>query len=714
GWFANPSYLGSQVQAISATDYGDKEFWAKWTVNDYKVTLNTNGGTITSGEIDSYIYGVGATLPTAKNFVKTGATFGGWYADEEFSSSLVVSIPVNETGDKEFWAKWTDIDYTITYNVNEGQFAETPDATYTYGGDTVVLPTPTRDGYTFGGWFSNSSYLGSPILKVLPSETGDKEFWAKWNVNTYKVTLNANEGKINSGNVKNYIYGTTVVLPSDVTKTGYTFDGWYTDEAFSNEAVLAILSTDLGDKTFYANWTKNSYGVTFVTNEGVISEEQNIGTYEYGTGITLPTEVSKEGYTFFGWYTNSSFIGGSVTSVLPSETGDKTFYAKWIVNEYKVSADYDMVMGTVTGDGYFEYKSPATLKAVPNDGYEFVGWNDNEVTDARIQFVVTKDTTLTANFKEKEKVQIAGTLEIPTLKTERESAPIDLIDLFVTTEGSDVIYSATSSAPNVVAATVSEGKLFLTVYEYEGEAEITVTATLPNGEKNSVKATANVVLACNIQVAETITNVSCFGESDGEIALKVTNAAEPYTTQWQNETYTEDTIRNVKANAYTVVITDNEECSFTKTYTVSEPAEMTMKATIKHPTCSNADGSISIDLTGVENASFAWSNEATTQNVASLEKGEYSVVVTNTETGCQISDSYTLVEPEAPVVTVSNVVSTACNASNGAVTISVSEEGLLYSWSNNKTTKNLTNVPAGDYTLSVVNPETNCTATLAV
>ena len=710
GWYTNPSFMGSQVQSILTTDYGDKEFWAKWTVNDYKVILNTNGGTIVNGEVNSYIYGVGATLPTSKNFVKTGATFGGWYADADFTGSLVLSIPVNETGDKEFWAKWIDIDYRITYNVNEGQFDETPNATYKYGGDTVVLPTPTREGYTFGGWFSNSSYLGSPILKVLPSETGDKEFWAKWNVNSYKVTLNANEGTINSGNVKNYIYGTTVVLPSDVTKTGYTFDGWYTDEAFSNEAVLAILSTDLGDKTFFAKFTVNTYNVILVTNEGVINAG-NVESYEFGKGATLPTDVTKEGYSFGGWFSNSSYIGGSVSSIAGNDMGDKQFWAKWTINEYEVIATAEN--GTIEGTGSYEYKSTATLKAVPNDGYEFVGWNGNEVTDARIQFVVTKDTTLVANFKEKEKVQIAGTLEIPTLKTERESAPIDLAGLFTTTEGGEVTYSATSSAPNVVAATVSEDKLFLTVYEYEGEAEITVTATLPNGEKNSVKATANVVLACNIQVEETITNVSCFGESDGEIALKVTNAAEPYTTLWTGDA-TEDTLRNVTAGNYTVNITDNEGCTFSRTYVVSQPAEMTMKATIKNPTCENADGSISIVLTGAESATFAWSNEATTQNVASLEKGEYSVVVTNTETGCQISDSFTLVEPDAPVVTVSNIVSTACNKANGAVTISTNEDGLIYSWSNNNINKNLTNVPAGDYTLNVVNPETNCTASLNV
>ncbi|MBQ3990941.1 MAG: SprB repeat-containing protein, partial [Bacteroidales bacterium] len=345
--------------------------------------------------------------------------------------------------------------------------------------------------------------------------------------------------------------------------------------------------------------------------------------------------------------------------------------------------------------------------------YEFVGWNDNELKDERIQLTVTKDTTLVANFKEKEKVEIVGTLEIPTLKTEREAAPIDLNGLFTTTEGGEVTYSAASSAPNVVAATVSDGKLFLTVYEYEGSADITVTATLPNGEKNTVKATATVVLACNIQVEETITNISCYGESDGEIALKVTNAAEPYTTQWQGQTSTEDTLRNIVAENYTVVITDNENCVYNKTFTVSQPEEMKLSAKIKNPTCENADGSITITLTGAENASFSWSDESTNQNIANLKKGNYSVVITNTETGCQISDSYTLVEPEAPVISVATTVATACNEANGAVYISTNSDDLRYMWSNSKTTKDLENVRAGDYTLEVVDSK-NCKASLNV
>ena len=123
-------------------------------------------------------------------------------------------------------------------------------------------------------------------------------------------------------------------------------------------------------------------------------------------------------------------------------------------------------------------------------------------------------------------------------------------------------------------------------------------------------------------------------------------------------------------------------------------------------------GSIAITLTGAENASFAWSNEATTQNVANLAEGDYSVVITNAETGCSISDNFTLVEPEAPVVTISNIISTACNEKSGAVIIS-GDDNLIYHWNNGRSSKNLVNVSAGDYTL-VVTDENNCTATLDV
>ena len=709
GWFTNTSYIGSSVSSVLPTETGNKTFYAKWSVKSYAVTLNANGGTITNGEIDSYTYGVGATLPIAKNVVKTGYTFAGWYDNNEFAGESVTAIANNAVGEKAFYAKWIINTYDVTLNANGGTINAGEISKYEFGMGATLPNAVTKEGYTFVGWYDNANLTGEAFTAIANNVTGDKTFYARYTVNTYTVNLVTNGGTINNGNVTNYTYGVGATLPADVTKTGYAFNGWYDNDEFAGDAITTIANNETGDKTFFAKFTVNTYNVILVTNEGTINAG-NVESYEFGKGATLPTDVTKTGYTFDGWYSNSSYVGGSVSSIAGNDMGDKQFWAKWTINEYEVTATAEN--GSVEGTRSYEYKSTAILKAIANDGYEFVGWNDNTQTEERIQFVVTKDTTLVANFKEKEKVQIAGSLEIPTLKTERESAPIDLAGLFTTTEGGEVTYSATSSAPNVVAATVSEGKLFLTVYEYEGEAEITVTATLPNGEKNSVKATATVVLACNIQVEETITNVSCFGESDGEIALKVTNAAEPYTTLWTGDA-TEDTLRNVTAGNYTVNITDNEGCTFSRTYVVSQPAEMTLKATLKNPTCENADGSISIVLTGAESATFAWSNEATTQNVASLAKGDYSVVITNTETGCQISDSYTLVEPEAPVISVATTVETACDKADGAVYITANSDDLIYKWSNSKTTKDLVGVRAGDYTLDVVDSK-NCKASLNV
>ncbi len=720
GWFANPSYLGSQVQAISATDYGDKEFWAKWTVNDYKVTLNTNGGTITSGEIDSYIYGVGATLPTAKNFVKTGATFGGWYADEEFSSSLVVSIPVNETGDKEFWAKWTDIDYTITYNVNEGQFAETPDATYTYGGDTVVLPTPTRDGYEFGGWFTNSSYIGSPVDYVLPVETGNKEFWAKWNVNSYSITYNVDGGTINNGKVTKFIYGTTVLLPVDVTKIGYTFDGWYTDAQFTDEPVLTILSTDLGDKTFYAKFTINTYNIILVTNEGTINSEYST-SYNYGEGATLPSDVTKEGYTFVGWFDNSNGDGTAYTNISANDFGNKTFWAIWNVNSYAVTVNYDKSKGFVEGAGLYNHNRRAVLTAKSENGQEFVGWstestsemlNGVSLLDSTIQFSVTEQIELTANFRTKEYVYATSLLTIDTLKTGVQNAPIDLAPFFKSSNDGEIFFSALSSNPSIVAAEVVDGKLFLTTNNFKGEAEITVTAKLANNEKTTLKATAIVEYDCDITIADVaITNVSCYGLADGKIELTAAEDAE-YSYQWINSESTANVLENVAAGNYQVVITDEHLCEITKTFTVSQPDEVVAEiAGFRKPKCGGTDGEITVSAAAEYN--YLWSNGATSKDLTEVGVGDYTVTVTDPANGCSITLAQTIEYPANPVITVETVEKTRCDQSAGAVIVSVDHE-VSYNWTSAgetiSTEQNLTNVAAGIYTLTVTD-ENNCSST---
>lgn len=122
----------------------------QWTAPTYAVTLNTNGGTINSGNVTGYTYGVGATLPTADDMTYTGHTFKGWYDNESLTGSPVTAIGGTETGNKEYWAKWEINQYTITFKPENGKADIT--ITQDYGTAITAPADPTREGYTFIGW----------------------------------------------------------------------------------------------------------------------------------------------------------------------------------------------------------------------------------------------------------------------------------------------------------------------------------------------------------------------------------------------------------------------------------------------------------------------------------------------------------------------------------------------------------------------------------
>ena len=122
----------------------------QWTVPTYAVTLHPNGGTINSGNVIGYTYGVGATLPTADDMTYTGHTFKGWYDNENLTGSPVTAIGGTGTGNKEYWAKWEINQYTITVKPENGKADIT--ITQDYGTNITAPADPTREGYAFMGW----------------------------------------------------------------------------------------------------------------------------------------------------------------------------------------------------------------------------------------------------------------------------------------------------------------------------------------------------------------------------------------------------------------------------------------------------------------------------------------------------------------------------------------------------------------------------------
>ena len=240
--------------------------------------------------------------------------FTGWLPE-------IAEVTENATYTAQFEA--IPREYTVTLNKNGGDCEELTSYTYGVG---ATLPEPKKTGYTFDGWYENENYDGEAVTEIKTTDTGEKTYYAKWTVNTYTVTLNANGGECED--LTGYTYGVGATLP-EPKKTGYTFDGWYENENYDGEAVTEIKTTDMGEKTYYAKWIANTYTVTLNKNGG---ECEDLTSYTYGAGATLP-EPKKTGYTFGGWYENENYDGEAVVDIKPTDTGDKTYYAKWTKDE---------------------------------------------------------------------------------------------------------------------------------------------------------------------------------------------------------------------------------------------------------------------------------------------------------------------------------------------------------------------------------------------
>ena len=234
------------------------ELTVQWTAPTYAVTLNTNGGTINSGNVTGYTYGVGATLPAADDMTYTGHTFKGWYDNESLTGSPVTAIGSTETGNKEYWAKWEANTYTVTLNTNGGTINSGNVTGYTYGVG-ATLPTAddmTYTGYTFKGWYDNEGLTGFPVTAISDTETGNKEYWAKWEANTYTVTFYPNGGSVNPVAATTDSSCKLSSLPTPTRGGNYRFDGWYTEQTGGIKVTLNQVYT--ADTTLYAYWIYTS------------------------------------------------------------------------------------------------------------------------------------------------------------------------------------------------------------------------------------------------------------------------------------------------------------------------------------------------------------------------------------------------------------------------------------------------------------------------
>lgn len=214
-------------------------------------------------------------------------------------------------------------------------------------------------------------------------------------------------------------------------------------------------------------------------------------------------------------------------------------------------------------------------------------------------------------------------------------------------------------------------------------------------------------------INESITHINCHGQLTGGINLQTIGGTAPYTYTWTRNASvvsTSQNLTNVPAGNYTLLITDNRGCTFTKTYIITQPAEaLTHSVAITGASCfASATGAINLEVWGgTPSYTYLWSTGHSTQDVSNLSEGNYSVVVTDFK-GCALPVSFYVSQPAQLTATISTTNVLCYGNSNGSLqaTPTGGTSPYNYSWQNSSTvysanSSNLNNIPADNYQLTV-------------
>ena len=475
GWYDNTALSGTPKTGFNTADAENKHYYAKWSApKNYTVQWNLN---------DSAPAGHPATNPNSvANYTvldadvaiqpatRTGYTFLGWYDNPGLSGSPVTTLHTMDAENKAYYAKWdaTPNSYPINYVLNDGTPAGYPATNptgnltsytvLTNGGGNINLLPASRNGYTFDGWYDNAAFSGAPITAFPAMDAAAKTFYAKWSApNNYTVTYSLNDGTpaghpaTNPNTVTSYTVLDPNVTLAPATRTGYDFDGWYDNAAFSGTPITGFPVSDAANKHFYAKWSApKSYTVNWNLNDGTpaghpATNPNTVTSYTVTDADMAIQPATRTGYDFLGWYDNAALTGSPVTNIHTMDAENKQYYAKWsAAKSYTVQWNLNdsapaghPASSPNTVATYTVEDADVTIQPATRTGYTFLGWYDNAALTGT---PVTNLHTMDAENKQ--------------YFAKWDSTPISYPINYVLNDGSPAGHPATNPAANLTSYTV--------------------------------------------------------------------------------------------------------------------------------------------------------------------------------------------------------------------------------------------------------------------
>ena len=418
---------------------GDTIVKAIKTPIQYQITYVLNGGSNHSSNISSY------DITTTHSFLapqKTGYIFNGWFKNEDLSEPIS-KISAGQTGNITLYASWESEEYDITFVQGDGypdvvlrvkrgeSITELPkpknvlgydvkwedkDLTSIQGAMTInavktlidypinymnldgaanlnpktyniesgfTLINPVRSNYVFLGWYSDES-LKTPITEIRQGTTGELNIYASWieydpDMDYAIITFDTKGGSTIEPQA--ILKNTAITEPEEPTKAGYIFDGWY----YNGELWKFVGYTASESITLEAQWKLEYYKIEYFPNGGVINTSKPI-TYNTEMEIaSLPMPV-KDGYTFGGWYTEST-LQNLLPQIAKGTTGNLSLYARWIAKDNVLVLDANGASGNMES---VTVKTDETISLPQNqffinEYYKFSGWSTS--ADGQVEYL---------------------------------------------------------------------------------------------------------------------------------------------------------------------------------------------------------------------------------------------------------------------------------------------------------------------------------------
>ncbi|MHC1692369.1 MAG: InlB B-repeat-containing protein [Sphaerochaetaceae bacterium] len=368
----------------------------------YHLHFSTNGGTggYISGDQDSYHYPNNVvTITAGGDFIeKTGFAFHGWNTKRNGSGTHYDTGDtfIMPAKDVTIWVEWG---YGITDELGGGMNnTENPSS---YLDEEVVFADPTRTGYTFLGWFSDSSFT-TPIESIDEGLTENITVYAQWQVNTYGVSFDSNGGSAPSPSSKNVTFDESYGSLPEVSWSGCVFGGWYTGEKGTGDLITENTQVSIAaNHTLYARWDLT---VSF-DSQGGYAPSPARKTIHFGQTYGALAAAMYPGYAFMGWWTEPE---GKGTLILADDVVsirvDHILYASWQPENYSIS--FDAQEGTLSGSDSIVVTYGSAYGTLPTpelDYYDFAGWWTEELGSgtqitSTSTVAITSDTTLYAKW----------------------------------------------------------------------------------------------------------------------------------------------------------------------------------------------------------------------------------------------------------------------------------------------------------------------------